>query len=285
MVPPTRPESGALLYDQPRMKLVRYLAFLIAIASPGTAWGQISLSITTDVDAAKLPDLAVSVAVSNGGKEGAHTLRATIQAGSAKVTLPSLDLLKPGESHTFSASIPTPTAQPGTYPVFVTIAYADANGYSFSAIASSSYASGMATTSDIFGVLSALPVSDRGDLRLKLKNNASEPRTLTLNPVLPLELTPESLPRTLTLAPGEEHEVKGAIANFSALGGSRYPIFIAMEYDTADRHFSSVVTTMVDIVAPGTVFSRYRNWLIGAGLILLLAAIRQMRKPRKPRRA
>jgi hypothetical protein len=267
------------------MKFVRSLVFLAAIAAPGTAWAQISLSITTTVDSAALPDLAVSVTVTNGGKEAAHSVRATIQTGAARVTLPGSQDVRPGQSHKFSASIPVATAKAGTYPVFVTIAYADANGYSFSALASSSYWSGQATTSDIFGVLSASPVSDtKGELRLKLKNNSSEARALTLTPVLPLELTPEGLPPTLTLTPGQENELTGAIANFSALGGSRYPIFIAVEYETVDQHFSNVITTMVDVAAPGTMFSRYRNWIIGAGIVLLLAAIRQMTR-RKPRRS
>jgi hypothetical protein len=267
------------------MKFARCLVLLAAVAAPGTAWGQISLSITTTVDSARLPDLAVTVDVSNGGKEAAHSLRPTVQAGAGRVTLPALQDLRPGQTHKFSASIPLPAAsKPGTYPVFVTIAYADANGYSFSAIASSSYSSGAATTSDIFGVLTAMPVSDKGELRLKLKNNSSEARALTITPVLPLELTPDGLPRTLTLAPGQENELKGAIANFSALGGSRYPIFFAVEYEAGDRHFSNVITTLVDVVAPGTVFSRYLYWIIGAGLVLLLAAIRQMTRRRKPRR-
>lgn len=268
------------------MRLGRLLAVAIVTALPVEAFAQISLSITTEVDSAKLPDLAVVVAVSNGGKESAHNVRATILAGSARATIPGLPELKPGQNHKFSASISIPASKPGTYPVFVTIAYADANGYNFSAVASSSYSSGQATTSDIFGILTALPVSDqKGEFRLKLKNNSGEARTLTLTPVLPLELTPDGLPPTLTLAPGQENELTGGIGNFSALSGSRYPIFIAAEYETADRHFSNVVTTLVDVVAPATAFSRYQNWFIGAGLVLFLAAVWQMRRPRNPRRS
>lgn len=266
------------------MKSARLLVFLAAMATPATVWAQISLSITTTVDSATLPDLSVVVEVTNGGKESAHALRATIQTGAARVTIPGQDV-RPGQSHKFTASIPVQASKPGTYPVFVTIAYADANGYNFSALAWSSYSSGAPTTSDIFGVLTASPVSDKGEIRLKLKNNSSEARTLALAPVLPLELTPEGLPGTLTLAPGQENELTGSIANFSALGGSRYPIFIALEYETADAHFSNVITTVVDVVTPGTVFSRYRNWLIGVGVALALAAIWRMTRSRQPRRS
>jgi hypothetical protein len=132
--------------------------------------------------------------------------------------------------------------------------------------------------------MTAQPVSTKGELRLKLKNNASEARALTVTPVLPLELTPEGLPHTLTLEAGQEHELTGAIANFSALGGSRYPIFVAVEYETSALHYSSVITTVVDVAAPGTVFSRFQNWLIGVGILLFLAALWQMRRRRKPRR-
>lgn len=263
------------------MTFARWLVFLAVALVPGTGWAQISLSITTKTDTVALPNLAVEVEVSNGGKETAHALKATVQAASARLTLPGLVDLRPGQSHKFAASIPVPATTPGTYPVFVTIAYADANGYSFSAIASSSYSAGAATASDIVGVLTARPISDSGALRLKLKNNSGESRALTLTPVLPLELTPGGLPGTLTLAPGEEKELQGTIANFSALGGSRYPIFVAVEYDTADQHFSNVITTIVDVAAPGTVFSRYQGWIIGAGVALLLAAIWRMTRPRK----
>jgi hypothetical protein len=257
---------------------------LLILAVPRIAEAQISLSISTEVDSAKLPDLSVVVRVLNGGKESAHRLRATIQAGSEKVTLPEAQDLKPNQNHEFIATIPTKTAKTGTYPVLVTIAYADLNGYSFSALASSSFSVGAASASDIVGVLSATPVSDKGEFRLKLKNNSNEERVVALRPFLPLELTPGGLPASVTLASGAEQELMGTIANFSALGGSRYPIFISAEYETADRHFTNMVTTFVDILSPQSTFSRYQNWLIGLAAVLLLAAVWQKSKGRKSRR-
>lgn len=268
------------------MKLIGALFFstlIMMMSAPGTAWAQISLSITTEVDSAKLPELSVLAKVSNSGKESAHRLRMTIQAGAARVSLPEVQELRPNENHDFSASIMTTTTKSGTYPVFVTLAYTDQNGYSFSAIGSASYSAGGASSSDIFGILSASPVTEKGDLKLKLKNNSSEERIVTLTPILPVELTPSGLPGKITLAAGAQQELMGSIENFSALNGSRYPIFISAEYETADRHFTSVISTFVDILPRQSTFSRYQTWLVVAAGVLLLAGLRQILRSRKSR--
>lgn len=268
------------------MKRISALFFstFIMMSVPGIAWAQISLSITTEVNSANLPELAVLVKVANGGKESAHRLRMTIQAGSARVSLPEVQELKPNSNHDFSASLQTTTTKSGTYPVFVTLAYSDLNGYSFSAIGSASYSAGGASSSDIFGILTASPIAEKGDLKLKLKNNSSEERVVTLTPILPVELTPGGLPGKVTLSAGAEQELAGSIANFSALSGSRYPIFISAEYETADQHFTNVMSSFVDILPRQSIFSRYQNWFIAAAALFLLAALRQMLKARKPRR-
>jgi hypothetical protein len=265
------------------MRLGRFLMLVCLMALPAETYAQISLAVTTEVDSVKAPDLAVTIRVTNSGKESAHKLRPAVQAGTTKIAVPELLELKPNQSHQFSASVRSDSAKTGTYPLFVTLAYADANGYNFSAIATNSYSAREASSSDIFGILTAEPVGDEGQLRLKLKNNSLQQQQVTLTPFLPAELTPQGLPATATLPPGSEQEFTGRITNFSALGGSRYPVFIAAEYETADRHFTSVITTMVDVVPRGTSFTVYRNWLIGLGIILFLAAIWKMTRPRKSR--
>jgi hypothetical protein len=267
------------------MKLGRLLAIAVLAVLPAEAFAQISLAITTEVDSAKLPDLSVTISVTNSGRESAHRLRPSVQAGATKVTIPELPELKPGQSHQFTTTVQSEAAKAGTYPLFVTLGYADANGYNFSALATSSYSAREASSSDIFGVLTAQPVSDEGELALKLKNGSLQPQQVTITAFVPAELTAQGLPASATLAPGAEQAWTGRITNFSALAGSRYPVFIAAEYESADRHYTSVVTTMVDVVPRGTSFTVYRNWLIGVGVILLLAAIRKMMRSRKPRKS
>lgn len=266
------------------MRLGRLLIVGMLIALPADALAQISLSITTEVDSAALPNLNVVISVTNSGKESAHKLHPSVQAGTVKVALPELLELKPNSSHQFTASIRSESAKTGTYPLFVTLGYSDANGYSFSAIATNSYSAREASSSDIFGILTAGPISDEGELLLKLKNNSLQSQQVTLTPFLPAELSAKGLPPTATLAPGSEQELKARLSNFSALGGSRYPVFITAEYEIADRHYTSVITTMVNIVPRGTPFSVYRNWLIGAGVLFFLIALWKMTRARTPRR-
>lgn len=261
--------------------------FLVALlaALPAEAFAQISLGITTEVDSAALPDLAVTISVTNSGKESAHKLRPSVQAGATKIPIPELLELKPNQSHTFTATVRSDATKSGSYPLFVSLGYADANGYGFSAIATASYTARDASSSDIFGILTAEPITDEGALRVKLKNNSRQELQVSLTPFLPAELTPQGLPATATLAPGAEQEFSGRITNFSALAGSRYPVILAAEYESADRHFTSVISTMVDVAARGTPFNVYRNWLIAIGVFLLILAVRRMTRSRKPRKS
>jgi hypothetical protein len=260
--------------------------FLVALlaALPAEAFAQISLGITTEVDSSALPELAVTINVTNSGKETAHKLRPSVQAGATKIPLPELLELRSNQSHTFTAKVRSDATKTGSYPLFVTLGYADANGYGFSAIATSAYSAREASSSDIFGILTAEPISNEGELRVKLKNNSRQEVQVSLTPFLPAELTPQGLPASATLAAGAEQEFSGRITNFSALPGSRYPVIIAAEYESPDRHFTSVITTMVDVVPRGTPFNVYRNWLIGIGVLLLLVAVRKMTRSRKPRK-
>jgi hypothetical protein len=263
------------------MKIGRFLLVGMLAAYPAKAFAQISLAITTEVDSAAFPDLTAVISVTNSGKESAHKLHPSVQAGATKVAVPELLELKPNSSHRFTVSIRSESTRIGTYPLFVTVGYSDANGYNFSAIATNSYSAREASSSDIFGILTATPIGDEGDLRLRLKNNSLQQQQLTITPFMPAELSAKGLPATATLAPGSEQELTGRISNFSALGGSRYPIFIAAEYDAGERHYTSVITTMVDVVPRGTPFNVYRNWLIAAGVVLFLAAIWKMTRSRK----
>src|SRR5262245_8975602 len=88
--------ASALPYDQARMKAARFLLLLapiLMLGAPSPVSAQISLSITTEVDSAKLPDLSVVASVTNEGKETAHQLRTSIAVGTAKIAIPGVQEL------------------------------------------------------------------------------------------------------------------------------------------------------------------------------------------------
>jgi hypothetical protein len=89
-------------------------------------------------------------------------------------------------------------------------------------------------------------------------------------------LVPEGLevatPRTeLQLAAWEEAEISVGLTNRTALAGSRYPVFVAVEYDDGPVHQALVVRNIVEILASDSPLERHGQYLwIGAAVLGLL---------------
>ena len=244
---------------------------LCCFALSSVARGQIQLTIRADVTPHP-GQLAVRLLLQNQGKEEARRVQIHL-SGSGDAVLPPRPSLPPGASHEDHATMELPeTAAPGRYPLYVTVGYTDSNGYPFSAVLCAPYSLQEETTSEIFGTLQAEPLADEAGLRLQLKNLASRERSFTLRIFTPRELS-AGPPQEVKLGPGEERELSIAVRNFSALPGSRYPIYAVAEYDADGRHFTNMILGHVDTVARTGLFTQYRNWLlVAAGLLLAAGA-------------
>ncbi len=159
--------------------------------------------------------------------------------------------------------------------------------YLLSALLCASYCIGQDSGSDIIGAISTEPLVDSGRARLRLKNLAQQERDFTLTLFTPRELSAD-YSKSLKLKTGEERSISIPIRNFSALPGSTYPIYAVAEYDREGRHYTSIIVSSIQTIAGTGFFTRFRSWLLGAALLLLLLGavgtiLRLARQPRGPR--
>jgi hypothetical protein len=246
------------------------IALFCLAAVCSIAQGQIELAVTADIT--PHPDhLQVRVVVTNQGKEEARDVQIHLR-DAGETTLPVRPSLPPGSTHEAGTELPTTARNPGRYPLFVTVGYADRNGYAFSAVLCALYSIGQETVSEIFGTLQTEPLADEANLELQLKNLAAQERTFNLTLFTPRDLTADP-PQTVKLGPAEERRLSLTLRKFSALPGSRYPVYAVIEYDNDGRHFTNAVLGQVETVVPQGFFTRYRLWLLSLAAILGAAGI------------
>jgi hypothetical protein len=94
----------------------------------------------------------------------------------------------------------------------------------------------------------------------------------------------EAVPATadVQLAAWEEKPVAVTLHNRTALAGSRYPVFAAVEYDGDGAHFAVLGQTMVEIVPSETVVDRFAGsfWIgaVALGVVfVVLVGVRTFR--------
>ena len=69
------------------------------------------------------------------------------------------------------------------------------------------------------------------------------------------------------------------MVNRTALAGSRYPVFVAVEYDDGGMHQSVVAQGIVEIVAPRNFWEANQRLLIGgAGVLVALWLVLVVRR-------
>jgi len=134
----------------------------------------------------------------------------------------------------------------------------------------------------------APPLSGSGTVRIRVKNLAGVERQATVLVAVPegLEVTKPAPP--LALAAWGESTVSVPIVNRTALVGSRYPMFVAVEYDEEGVHQAVVGQGLVEIANVQSFVQEWRTALwIGGGLLvagwlaylLWQAAARPRREP------
>lgn len=241
---------------------------LVFLSLAGDLFGQITLFIRADTTPVP-PDLQVRLTLVNQGKEEAREVQVTLKEGERVVTLPARGGLVPGEQFQVESKLDIQRKRAGKYPLFVTVGYKDLNGYPFSAVLCSTFLVGEDTASDIFGNLSGGSIGESGDVRLRLKNTARDVRAFNVSLFAPRELSTEYRQR-FELQGAEEREIEIPIRNFSALAGSRYPVYAVVEYEREGKHFTNVMMTQVSIVEEVGFVRRYRWWMVGIAIALLI---------------
>lgn len=228
------------------------------------------ISIETDTKTTIIENrLKVEIVVSNRGDEAAFNVVASVDLdGERKVSEIKMKL-GVNESFPVEFSYDLKLEMAGRYPLVVTIDYADANMYPFSAISLALFSYKEVVSPNILCKVDNIEITRKGKMNLTIKNLDKNKKDVRVRLALSKELTITNPIQKVVLSPNSEAEVRFDVVNFSALEGSNYPGLAILEYDENERHFSYVSRGLVKIVPEKKFVVKYK-WFIIAFISILL---------------
>lgn len=247
-----------------------------AILGAGIAHaGTISISI---VPTAELQggDLAVKVRVNNSGDEAALSVAPKLVFRDAEVRGKGTPRLEPGGNFEETLTIPAGQLADGRWPYRMSVDYTDLNQYPFQALQVQTLVVGNPPPAKVaVARLESDGIAGSGDIRVQLKNLTADERKTTVSLLLPEGLETGSPRQEIVLDGWEEQVVVVPVTNRTALAGSRYPVFVSVEYEDGDVHQGLVSQGIIAIEAGQTFFDRNRTTLlwVGGGLLALWVVI------------
>jgi hypothetical protein len=215
----------------------------------------------------------LEVSVQNDGDEAARAVQIHVELAGEEQTGPKWENMAPKEKKSqlfFFEKIPP---KPGTYPALVTIDFADLNMYPFTALNVAAMQVGSSSSkAQIFAKADSLTISKSGTLSMSVKNLDAKPKSLKARVLAPRELDVKPILFEMELAANSTVDRSIEVANFSALPGAGYPIFIIFEYDQGDVHYSHPLVSPIKI-AQGGLSNTNLTVIITLGAVIFLAAI------------
>jgi hypothetical protein len=262
------------------------LSLLVAAAAVGSARaGTISISITqsTRLDAG---NLIADVKVSNAGDEAALSVTPILQFGDKAVRGTGIPSLGPNASHQETLTVPVGTLGEGRWPYRIAVDYTDQNQYPFQALFAQALVVGSPPAAKVaVPAITNTDIAGSGTLSVTVKNLTADPRSTKVNVLVPEGLEATAASQTVELAGWKDATLKVPVVNRTALVGSRYPVFVTVEYDDGGVHQAAVAQGIVAVTAAGSFVDLWGRtlWMAAAvlvGLWLAALAFRTLRRPR-----
>jgi len=254
----------------------------IAVATDASA-GSISIT-TTQTSTYDAGTLTVKVKVGNSGDEAAHSVSPVLRFRDAVVRGTRHESLAPGGSVEDELAIEVGDLGPGRWTYSVAVDYTDANQYPFQALQLGSLSIGNLGPAKVTATkVTAEPIATDGRLSIELKNLSGDARSVHVTTHVPEGLEVTSDVGDVALEPWAEQSVTAAVVNRTALAGSRYPVFVAVEYDGDEGHYGAVFQGVVEITGASNAVERYGEtfwwYALGLGLLfVLLVGARLLRR-------
>lgn len=250
------------------------LAFITAFLAATPAWaGTIAIQIS---HRAELQDgqLRAELSVTNGGDEAAHGVTASLRFRDAETRAETQETLPPEEPFEASLAVPAAGLTEGRWPYQIAVEYADANLYPFEALSVGMLVVGSPPLPKL--AISEIPgptLADESELLVKVKNVSASPRRVHVAVVAPEAIEAGSVAAETELAAWEEREIPVSLTNRAALPGSRYPLFVTVEYEDGDVHQTVIGQTVVEIrPSDALVGPRGRYLWVGAAIFAVVFA-------------
>ena len=224
--------------------------------------------------------LVVKTTVGNTGDEAAKSVAANLRFGDKQVRGKLRDELQPNANFEEELSIATGTLGEGRWPYQIAVDYADANLYPFQALLVTTTVVGNPPPAKLsVPEIKSSGIADSGPLDIKFKNLAAADREVSYRVVVPEGLEATEPTGTIQLKGWAEDSTSVTVVNRTALAGSRYPVFVAVEYEDGGMHQSVVAQGLVEIVAPRNFWEENQVLLIGgAGLLLAVWLVLVLRR-------
>lgn len=243
--------------------------------------GTISMNISQN---AELRDgsLVVTVNVSNSGDEAALNVTPVLRFRESEIRGKGQPTLEPKGAFEEELRLPAGDLGPGRWPYRLAVDYTDGNQYPFQALQSQIVVLGNPPPAKVaVPAVTAEPIAGTGDLTVTLKNLTDAEQKATVSVLVPDGLEAEAKSMDAVLPAWAEEQMDVGITNRAALAGSRYPVFVAVEYDDAGTHQTVVARGMVEIVGSDSFLDRNARylWMAAIGLVVLwlgFVAVRSM---------
>jgi hypothetical protein len=229
------------------------------------------ISLRTTVNAlVKGRILEVVITAVNKGDEPAYGVQAEVRAGNRVIMTGKKAELRVDEAYTARASFGLDLKNAGQYPLITILHYADANQYPFSALNGQTFVYLSEMPPQVAGKLSSAKFSKTGALSLYLKNQGEAAVKIKAKLALPRELATEKDQLEMELNPHESKTDNFTVENFSALAGSTYQVFAAVEYDAQHRHYTLIIPAKISVVEKNLFKDfQYGFYILIAALLLL----------------
>lgn len=241
----------------------------------------ISIETTTVITVTE-NKLSVKVSVTNRGDEPAHNIQINVSENERKQSSPVKHAIDVDETVDYEPEFDLLQKKDGRYPLVVNVDYTDANQYPFTATSVLLYTFGNDTVTKVHGSADNIALSKHSKINLTLKNMENDVKELHINLVVPKELTVVESARNISLSARSEKVVKFKVNNFTALAGSQYNAFFVVEYEDKIKHYTCLVSSLIEIQAKSSTFKDNKIYIIiGVSILLVILILVQFRKKEK----
>jgi hypothetical protein len=254
---------------------------LLIIAGAAQA-GSISITTTRNAHLEGMM-LVVEVTVGNTGDEAAHAVTPLVRFAGKEARGKRVESLPPNATIEDTVSLEVGALGLGTWPYVVGVDYTDANQYPFQAIQLGRLVVGNPLPAKIaVSSMTAGKLSKTAEITLQVKNLEGTVRTASVRIVPPDGIEAVPAVSDMTFEPWQEKTLTVALTNRTALAGSRYPVFAAVEYESDGTHFGVLGQTIVEIVPSETIVDRFGSslWIGAVALGVLFVALVGLRSRR-----
>jgi hypothetical protein len=253
-----------------RFKIASLIVWLAA-ADAGAGTIGITISHRAELRDA---ELRADVTVTNTGDEAAYSVTPTLRFRGQEVRGETQATLPPQRPVEQTLAVAAGALQDGQWPYQVVVDYADANQYPFQALSVATLQIGSPPPPKVaIPKLSSPSLSDRGELEMRVKNLSAVERRVAVSVLGPEAIEVTQTGAEIQLEPWEEKDLSVRLTNRAALAGSRYPLFVAVEYEDGAVHHALVAQTTVAIGEPSEALGPQGRYLwIAAGVFGLLFA-------------